>query len=217
LRCSGCNELKELPELTHTELTVLHISVCKKLTYIPDLPEALDYLTAAELPRLTQLPALPGRAFKAIHLANSNIVALPDPLPFIDMLICKKTRIRRLPPLAGCEFLCLDDCQQLQQLPKQLPDDLRSLNLAGCAALQQLPAELPSQLTTLDISGCTALQQLPARLPMSLVRLNAEGCSSLQQLPALAGCGLKELRIKGCVQLRGVDVAGCGDLVVQFD
>jgi Leucine-rich repeat (LRR) protein len=217
LHCTGCRELGELPELVHTALAFLDISACKKLTYIPDLPAKLDYFIASKLPRVTQLPALSDWGFDAVDLAGSGIVALPDPLPCIDELNCSKTRIRRLPPMAGCASLCLDGCQQLQQLPKQLPGDLSCLSLAGCAALQQLPAELPSQLTTLNISGCTALQQLPSRLPSSLLHLNAEGCSSLQQLPALAGCGLKELKIKGCVQLQGVNVAGCGDLVVQFN
>jgi Leucine-rich repeat (LRR) protein len=217
LKCQSCDKLAGLPELSHTGLTYLNIAACKQLTGIPDLPATLDNLQAWSLPRVTRLPALSGREYVAIDIDGSGLTELPDPLPRIDALICSNTRIRRLPTIAGCADLRLDGCRQLRQLPKQLPNDLVNLNLEGCSALQQLPAKLPSRLRTLNVSECTALQQLPAQVPCSLVYLNCEGCSSLQQLPNLAGSGLQQLWIKGCVQLQGVNMAGCGKLVVHFN
>jgi Leucine-rich repeat (LRR) protein len=217
LKCYGCEKLERLPDLSHTELNYLHIADCAKLKHIPDLPATLDYLQAWQLPRVTRLPALSDRAYIAIDISGSGLTELPDPLPRIDAFNCSNTRIQRLPAIAGCADLRLEGCRQLRQLPERLPDDLGNLDLEGCSALQRLPAKLPSNLSGLTVSGCTALQQLPAQLPRSLLLLNCEGCSSLQQLPDLAGSGLKKLWIKGCAQLQGVNVAGCGDLVVHFN
>jgi hypothetical protein len=185
---------------------------------MPDLPlDSLQSLHASGLPNVTRLPVLAHGSVKETFIESTGIIELPDPLPDIDKLWCSNMGIQRLPILPGCKFLHLAGCQQLQQLPVQLPKDLTYLNCRSCSALQHLPAELPPKLQMMSIQGCTALERLPAQLPASLTSLNREGCSSLQQLPDLTGCGLKHLRLKGCVLLGGVQVNGCDNLVVHFD
>jgi hypothetical protein len=196
LSCEGCRSLRRLPKLAHTAIKWLDIDYCSQLTEIPDLPvNHLQTLFANDLPQVTRLPALRNDGhYHSIHISNSGIMELPDSLPSISDFSCSHTPVERLPSMAGCRTLHLEHCQQLQQLPEQLPANLWSL----------------------DLSGCTLLQQLPAQLPGSLDNLNCEDCSSLQELPDLSGSSLKVLWIKGCAQLRGLHVRGCEDLVVHL-
>jgi hypothetical protein len=107
---------------------------------------------------------------------------------------CGDTPMQRLPSMAGCRHLDIENCKQLQHLPEHLPDDLMLLNL----------------------SGCTSLQQLPAELPASLVELTCNCCSCLKELPDMAGSSLRHLYISGCEKLTSVRVRGCENLVVHL-
>jgi hypothetical protein len=157
LSCDGCTSLRELPELSHTYISLLSCTGCSLLTEIPDLPPYLDYLHASNLPCVRRLLALSSRGYNAIYIDNIGITELPDPLPAIDDLNCSNTRIQQLPVIAGCGALALQSCKRLQQLPERLPAGLGFLNCSGCTALQQLPAQLPDRLRMLYLDNCTRL------------------------------------------------------------
>lgn len=192
--------LEHMPQLAHTGLTELVCTTCNQLQQLPELPASLETLKVMGLKQVTKLPKLPP-SIKKIDVGITPIIELPGPLPHLDALHLWNTPIQRLPALAGCKQLNLADCEQLQQLPMQLPADLLDLICRNCIALQKLPQQLPAVLQALVCRGCSALKQLPQQLPHRLQWLDVSGCTALQQLPELPP-RLLILSCEGCSSLR---------------
>uniref|UniRef100_A0A383VEL6 SGNH hydrolase-type esterase domain-containing protein n=1 Tax=Tetradesmus obliquus TaxID=3088 RepID=A0A383VEL6_TETOB len=201
LDCYKCSNPEKLPRVAHTSITELNCRDCSLLEELPDMPGSLERLRADGLTRVDRLPRLPTERLKLLHISGTAISELPSSFPSLEVLWCGDTRIQQLPQLPRCTVLVLHSCQQLQQLPDQLPASLIELDCRGCSGLQQLPAQLPPKLELLWLSNCTALEQLPA-LPSSLFNFQCEGCSSLRRLPDLSQCRVLRVSLKGCSALK---------------
>uniref|UniRef100_A0A383V862 Uncharacterized protein n=1 Tax=Tetradesmus obliquus TaxID=3088 RepID=A0A383V862_TETOB len=148
-----------------------------------------------------------GRNLTCLSIRSKHIMQLPCLPPKLEQLsLGDCSNLSALPALPSCTSLYLNGCEQLQQLPEQLPRGLKVLECSDCIALQQLPKQLPAGLTRLDCSGCSALQQLPTQVPAGLRHLNCSGCSALQQLPEQLPAGLTSLDCSNCSALQQLPV-----------
>jgi len=162
------------------------------------MPDSLEKLLAADLTRVAWLPRLPTETLKGLNISRTAISELPGSLLRLEELECCDTPIQRLPAMSSCQQLYLLGCEQLQQLPEQLPAGLTYLDCRGCSVLQQLPAQLPLVLETLYVDGCTTLERLP-ELPPTLKWLSCKRCSSLRHLPDFSKCPtMQTVSLEGC-------------------
>jgi hypothetical protein len=91
-------------------------------------------------------------------------------------------------------------CTALEDLPNNLPINLRELDCSYCTSLTELP-DLPNSLEVLNCSNCTSLKRLPDRLPIGLHTLLIINCTSFTELPNNLPTGLEKLYLTGCTSL----------------
>ncbi|CAI0473744.1 unnamed protein product [Linum tenue] len=86
-----------------------------------------------------------------------------ESLHTLEIVVCKS--IRKLPDLSGLrelEWLCLDGCTQLTEVPGLgRLESLEYLSMAGCSSIKRLP-DLSglNNLTTLNVRKCPKLKEL---------------------------------------------------------
>lgn len=101
--------------------------------------------------------------------------------------------LKSLPPeLPPCEHLDLSK-NQLIQLIKKLPEELKSIN-AGYNPLQELPDSLPGSIEKIEIPSCQ-LTYLPERLPRELKEINADS-NQIIRLPEKWPSKIKIISLK---------------------
>ncbi|KAJ9158983.1 hypothetical protein P3X46_024519 [Hevea brasiliensis] len=146
LKLSYCRSLTEIPSLQNlSKLTQLWLNGCCEVTYCPELPCSIKFLTLegtgieqlpSSIEHLTQLDHLPLEGCK-------RLVSIPSGISELKCLIT----------------LVLGECSNLTSLPESIKQvsKLESLDLNGCERLKRLP-DLPSSLKTLSASKCTSLK-----------------------------------------------------------
>ncbi|KAJ9158980.1 hypothetical protein P3X46_024516 [Hevea brasiliensis] len=146
LRLSGCRRLTEIPSLQNlSKLTKLWLDWCWEVTYCPELPCSIKFLTLegtgieqlpSSIEHLTQLDRLSLQGCK-------RLVSIPSGISELKCLIT----------------LDLAGCSNLTSLPESIKQvsKLETLDLSGCERLECLP-DLPSSLKELMASNCTSLK-----------------------------------------------------------
>ncbi|XP_057989607.1 disease resistance protein RML1A [Hevea brasiliensis] len=146
LRLTWCRSLTEIPSLQNlSKLTHLWLDGCCEVTYCPELPCSIKFLTL-EGTGIEQLPS------SIEHLTQ---------LDYLSLLGCK--RLVSIPSGIS-ELKCLikldlAGCSNLTSLPESIKQvsKLETLDLSGCERLECLP-DLPSSLKELMASNCTSLK-----------------------------------------------------------
>ncbi|KAF2319949.1 hypothetical protein GH714_020860 [Hevea brasiliensis] len=147
LKLSGCHSLTEIPSSLQnlSKLTELWLDGCCDVTYCPELPCSIRFLTL-EGTGIEQLPSSIEHLTQLYNLSLQGckrLVSIPGGISELKCLIS----------------LDLAGCSNLTSLPASIKQvsKLESLHLSGCERLECLP-DLPSSLEVLKASNCTSLK-----------------------------------------------------------
>ncbi|XP_019446055.1 PREDICTED: disease resistance protein TAO1-like isoform X1 [Lupinus angustifolius] len=212
-----------------TKLIDLGLEDCKKLQYLPELPQSIQdlYLGRSNIERLPASIKQLTKLTKLFLTDCEKLRSLPPELPqFIKELALSGSNIESLPPsltqLEKLTNLYLQDCNKLKSLP-ELPKSIELLDLSGtnneslppnltqlekltnlylkdCNKLKSLP-ELPKSIEILVLSG-TDIESLPPSFTQleKLTNLYLRDCNKLKSLPELPQ-SIKYLESNNCTLL----------------
>ncbi|XP_020424061.1 disease resistance-like protein CSA1 isoform X2 [Prunus persica] len=159
-------------------------------------------------------PLLDGlNSLRKLALANCSLT--DDELPkdlgslsSLEHLDCGQNSFCRLPSLSGLsklEYLCLNDCRKLREIP-ELPTNLKVLRGFGCTALETMPdfSEM-SSIRELYLSDSSKLTEIPGldKSLNSVTRIHMEGCTNLTTnfrnkiLQGWTSCGFGGIYLEG--------------------
>ncbi|XP_043692203.1 disease resistance protein L6-like isoform X1 [Telopea speciosissima] len=157
---------------------------------LPATVSRLSLLQTLSLAPCTELQSLP---------------ELPSSLKSLDASSCALKSLPSLSNLTNLEVLCLNNCENLMEIPTAINalTRLESLSLIGCDNLQYIQ-HLPSGLTSLNADYCGNVREVSAFLDMrNLVKLCLSHCSRLAKIESLEGLdSLQQLNINYCGSLR---------------
>ncbi|KAM5552791.1 hypothetical protein ABKV19_025150 [Rosa sericea] len=228
LNLSGCESLKELPDLSGIpNLKRLDLSECTGLVEVPDsirFLHNLDSLQASTCTKLAAFPKIPIKmdSLRELSLSSSDIRELDESienligLEHLDLTYCKN--LTTLPcsiyGLHNLKTLCAGGCSKLTTFPK-IPvkmDSLRRLYLGG-SDIRELDESIENliELEYLDLTECKNLTTLPCSIYglQNLKVLHLGECSKLVRFPT----NTKILNVDGCSlslpKLQYLNIAGC--------
>ena len=176
----GGTRITSLPSdiTTLSELVVLNIGRCSKLTSLPE--------NIGDLSQLEQL-----------DMNNSGVEILPEGfgrltgLKSLNISYCGalKTLSQDFGNLRNMTSFNMVSCAALESLPESFGDliQLTTLSLSRCESLVSLPESIGklTGLTSLDLSNCKSLQTLPSSISKlsNIKELSMSSCASLSSLP----------------------------------
>lgn len=121
------SDIQEISNIPST-LRSLTVSCCKNLKCLPELPNALTYLSYHHYESYVKLPKLPN-TLTHIYISNNPLVELPDLPNSLLVLDVHNTDIT--------------------ELPEHLPEDLMFLYISG-TKIKRLPDILPERIRRLS-------------------------------------------------------------------
>ncbi|CAN6720180.1 unnamed protein product [Malus baccata var. baccata] len=228
----GCSSLVEVHPsiLTHTNLALLDLSWCHRLTILPSIRmqslETLElsssinnlmglrYLKLKDCKELKSLPSvIRMRSLKTLDLSGcSSLEMFPEiSLTTLDLFGCSSLKMfpKIFQVIAILSELNLSG-SKLKELPSSINNltGLGFLSLKDCKELKSLPSVIHMRsLKTLDLSGCSSLEMFPEIFEgmEKLKELNLSG-SKLKELPSSINnlTGLGFLSLKDCKELKSL-------------
>jgi len=136
LVCSECKYLEKLPVTLPLCLKNLNINFCRKLTFLPKLPEILENLhcigtnisTLPKLPNsllsleidgeISEIPYFP-RNLQIFKCACENMIKIPSPPDSLRILDIFNSGIIDIPKLHPNTILTAKYCKMLMRVPKE--------------------------------------------------------------------------------------------------
>ncbi|XP_048429870.1 disease resistance-like protein DSC1 [Pyrus x bretschneideri] len=215
---SGCGSLVEIPQHFKNldKLTHLNLSSCKRLKYLPEMPDSIEHMDLYGCESLVEIPQHFKNLDKLTHLNLSLCKSLeylpemPDNIEFLDL---SSTGIKELPSSVWSHerisSLYISHCEKLKELPsntcKLKVSGAFSLN--GCTSLEKF-WELPGGIGKLDLSH-TRIQVLPTsslRCLLCLTKLKLRNSMNIASLlPRICELkSLEELDLSHCSELEVV-------------
>lgn len=160
-------------------------------SYLPRLPESLEFLSLENCPNLTSL-GLPA-SLKNLALREcaglTSVAKLPGSLK--SMFLFDLPALKSLYLQGNLEHLEVDNCPELQDVVFGEAIRLVAICRSG---LQKLPT-LPATLELLTIVGCP-LEELPS-LPDNLKSLSMKNCTALKEVIELKP-GIPSITFENC-------------------
>ncbi|KAJ4949804.1 hypothetical protein NE237_000078 [Protea cynaroides] len=159
---------------------------------LPATVSGLCLLQTLSLARCTELQSLP---------------ELPSSLKSLNASSCAIESLPNLSNLTNLEELCLDNCQNLVNIPTTISalSRLKSLCLTNCCALPCIP-QLPLDLRSMTAAGCGNVTEISGFSDMrNLVIICLDKCDRLEKIERLEGLdSLPKLEIRNCGSLRNL-------------
>ncbi|RXH87763.1 hypothetical protein DVH24_034663, partial [Malus domestica] len=186
-----CDMLVEIPSDIKDldKLTYLNLSWCKRLKYLPEMPDNLEFLGL----RFSGIKELPSSVWSHEKISSLDIRQC-DELKELPSNTCK---------LNVSDF-SLRGCRSFEKF-WELPRGIGNLDLSS-TAIKLLPTSSMECLTTLTLNGCKNLASLPWRIwkLKSLEVFNLRNCSELKVVPSSIYKlkNLKYLSFAGCRKLQ---------------
>ncbi|XP_070663314.1 TMV resistance protein N-like isoform X1 [Malus domestica] len=186
-----CDMLVEIPSDIKDldKLTYLNLSWCKRLKYLPEMPDNLEFLGL----RFSGIKELPSSVWSHEKISSLDI-RYCDELKELPSNTCKLN-------VSDFSLLCCRSFEKFWELPR----GIGNLDLSS-TAIKLLPTSSMECLTTLRLNGCKNLASLPWRIwkLKSLEVFNLRNCSELKVVPSSIYKlkNLKYLSFAGCRKLQ---------------
>ncbi|CAN6544904.1 unnamed protein product [Malus baccata var. baccata] len=180
-----------------SNLIMLIVNGCYKLTTSLDLPDSLCYLEWSGYP-LDSLPST---------FSPENLVELHMPYSTVEKELWKEEQI-----LVNLQVINLGGCSNLTEVPN-LSGCLKivKIDLMGCGSLVEIPSYFQhlDKLAHLDLGGCRSLKYLP-EMPGNIQYLNLE-CSGIKELPESiwSNENISYLNLRECKDLKKLPSSRC--------
>ncbi|TQD95070.1 hypothetical protein C1H46_019338 [Malus baccata] len=186
-----CDMLVEIPSDIKDldKLTYLNLSQCKRLKYLPEMPDNLEFLGL----QFSGIKELPSSVWSHEKISSLDI-RYCDELKELPSNTCKLN-------VSDFSLLCCRSFEKFWELPR----GIGNLDLSS-TAIKLLPTSSMECLTTLTLNGCKNLASLPWRIwkLKSLEVFNLRNCSELKVVPSSIYKlkNLKYLSFAGCRKLQ---------------
>ncbi|RXH97887.1 hypothetical protein DVH24_010212 [Malus domestica] len=180
-----------------SNLIMLIVNGCYKLTTSLDLPDSLCYLEWSGYP-LDSLPST---------FSPENLVELHMPYSTVEKELWKEEQI-----LVNLQVIDLWGCSNLTEVPNLSGSPkIVDINLGNCRSLVEIPSYFQhlDKLTRLDLKDCSSLKYLP-EMPGNIQYLNLE-CSGIKELPesVWSNENISYLNLRQCKDLKKLPSSWC--------